>query len=118
MRVKRGHHKVQRRAKLLKLASGYYGAKKHLYRAMREQVHRSLAFAYSGRKQKKRDFRSLWIIRINAACNSHGLSYSRFIAGLKAASIAVDRKVLSELAVSEPKTFESLVTSVKKALKE
>lgn len=115
-RVKRGHHKVQRRKKILKLAKGYYGAKSRLYRTAREQVQRSLAFAFVGRKLKKRDFRRLFIVRINAACRPFGISYSRFINGLKKAKVELDRKILAQLAVEDERAFSQLVEKAKAAL--
>lgn len=114
-RVRRGNHKVQRRKKIMKLAKGYYGAKGRLYRSAKEQVERSLNFAFSGRKVKKRDFRSLWIVRINAACRLNGISYSRFMDGLKKGDIGLDRKVLADLAVKDAAAFASLVERAKKA---
>ncbi len=113
MRVKRGPKKARRRKKILKLAKGYFGAKKNLYRTAKEQVEKSLAYSYAGRKQRKRDFRKLWIIRINAAVREYGLSYSKFIDGLNKANINLNRKVLSELAVRDPEAFKSIVEKVK-----
>ncbi len=115
-RVRRGHHKVERRKRILKLAEGYFGAKHHLYRSAKEQVERSLNFAFAGRKVKKLDYRRLWIIRINALCHQNDISYSRFMDGLKKAKIELDRKVLAQMAVSDPTTFASLVTRAKQAL--
>lgn len=113
MRVKRGPKKARRRKKILKLAKGYFGAKKNLYRTAKEQVEKSLVYSYAGRKQRKREFRKLWIIRINAAVRSYGLSYSKFIDGLNKANININRKVLSELAVRDPEAFKSIVEKVK-----
>lgn len=113
MRIKRAVNAVKKRRKILKQAKGYFGAKSKLYRTAREQVMKSGMYAYIGRKQKKRDFRSLWIIRINAACRQNDISYSRFIAGLKAKNIDLNRKVLADLAVKEPATFAELVKQVK-----
>ncbi len=113
MRVKRGPKKARRRKKILKLAKGYFGAKKNLYRTAKEQVEKSLVYSYAGRKQRKRDFRKLWIIRINAAVRNYGLSYSRFMDGLNKANINLNRKVLSELAVRDPEAFKSIVEKVK-----
>ncbi len=113
MRVKRGPKKARRRKKILKLAKGYFGAKKNLYRTAKEQVEKSLVYSYAGRKQRKRDFRKLWIIRINAAVRNYGLSYSKFIDGLNKANININRKVLSELAVRDPEAFKSIVEKVK-----
>ena len=113
MRIKRAVNAVKKRRKILKQAKGYFGAKSKLYRTAREQVMKSGMYAYIGRKQKKRDFRSLWIIRINAACRQNDISYSRFIAGLKAKNIDLNRKILADLAVKEPSTFAELVKQVK-----
>ncbi|MCX7857664.1 MAG: 50S ribosomal protein L20 [Deltaproteobacteria bacterium] len=112
-RAKRGFKARRRRKKLLKLAKGYYGRRKNLYSVAKRAVFKSLFYAYRHRRQKKRDFRSLWILRINAACRAHGISYSRFIHGLKLANIDLNRKVLSDMAVSDPKAFENLVQKVK-----
>ncbi len=113
MRIKRAVNAVKKRRKILKAAKGYWGAKSKLYRTAREQVMKSGMYAYIGRKQKKRDFRSLWIVRINAACRINDISYSRFIAGLKAKNIDLNRKVLAEMAVNQPITFAELVKQVK-----
>ncbi len=113
MRIKRAVNAVKKRRKILKAAKGYFGAKSKLYRTAREQVMKSGMYAYIGRKQKKRDFRSLWIVRINAACRINDISYSRFIAGLKAKNIDLNRKVLAEMAVNQPITFAELVKTVK-----
>src|SRR6516164_6438342 len=110
-RVKRGTKRRQRRKKILDRASGYYLTKSKLYRSAKESVERALKFAYSGRKQKKRQFRSIWIVRIGAAAKQHGLSYSRFISGLK-----LDRKILAELAVKDPAGFKGLADQAKSAL--
>lgn len=115
MRIKRGVNAVKKRRKILKSAKGYFGAKSKLYRTAREQVMKSGQYSYIGRKQKKRDFRALWITRINAGCHANGISYSRFIAGLKKANIALNRKVLADLAVREPEAFAQLVETAKKA---
>src|SRR5215470_20223672 len=104
-RVKRAVHARKKRAKVLEQAKGYYGRKKSSYRYAKEQVEHSLVYAYRDRKNKKRTFRSLWIVRINAAARANGLSYNQFISGLHAAGIELDRKVLAELAVSDPKAF-------------
>src|SRR5256886_7133976 len=101
-RVKRGTKRRARRKKILERASGYYLTKSKLYRSAKESVERALKFAYSGRKQKKRQFRSIWIVRIGAAAKQHGLSYSRFISGLKKSGVELDRKILAELAVKDP----------------
>lgn len=116
MRVKRGFKRKNRRAKILKLAKGYYGMKSRGHRIAKEQVERSLNFAYTGRKDRKADFRSLWITRINAGARMHGLSYSRFIAGLKAAGCELDRKVLADLAVRDAASFALLAGTAQKAL--
>ncbi len=113
MRIKRAVNAVKKRRKILKSAKGYRGAKSKLYRTAREQVMKSGMYAYIGRKHKKRDFRSLWITRINAACRLHDISYSRFIAGLKANEINLNRKVLAELAVNDADAFKALVEKVK-----
>jgi len=112
-RVKRGFKRVRRRKRMLKLAKGFYGAKSRLYRSAKEAVDRALKYAYKGRKIRKRDFRSLWIVRINAACGLNGLSYSRFMGGLKKAGVALDRKILADLAVRNPETFSKLVEVAK-----
>ena len=115
MRIKRGVNAVKKRRKILKSAKGYFGAKSKLYRTAREQVMKSGQYAYIGRKQKKRDFRALWITRINAACRQNDILYSRFIAGLKKANVSLNRKVLADIAVREPETFAELVATAKKA---
>ncbi len=115
MRVKRGVTKRRRHKKVLKLASGFRAARGKLIRPARLAVERSLVYAYRDRKQRKRQFHRLWITRINAAAREHGLSYSRFIAGLKRAGVEMDRKVLAELAVAEPKVFSELVALAKSA---
>ncbi len=115
-RVKGAMMTRKRRKKILKLAKGYFGAKSKQFRAANEAVMKSLTYAYVGRKLKKRDFRSLWITRISAACAQNGINYSRFINGLKKANINLNRKVLAELAVSDPAAFTSLVEKAKAAL--
>ena len=105
-----------RRKKVLKLAKGYFGSKHLLYKTANEQVMRSLAYAYRDRKNIKRDFRKLWIVRINAAANQNGISYSKLIHGLKVANININRKMLSEIAINDPKTFENLANTAKKAI--
>lgn len=115
MRVKRGVTKRRRHKKVLKLASGFRAARGKLIRPARLAVERSLVYAYRDRKQRKRQFHRLWITRINAAAREHGLSYSRFIAGLKRAGVEMDRKVLADLAVAEPKVFSELVALAKSA---
>ena len=116
-RVRRGSSRRQKRKKILARAKGYYQAKSKLYRYAREAVDRSLKFAYIGRRLKKRDFRSLWIIRIGAGVRQHGLSYSRFMHGLKLAGIEINRRMLAEMAVRDPDTFGKLVAKVSEALK-
>jgi large subunit ribosomal protein L20 len=112
-RVKRGTKKRARRAKILKQAKGYYGARSHNYKTAKEAVEKALLYAYRDRKTRKRDFRRLWIIRIKAAAGAHGLSYSRFMSGLKRLNVELDRKVLAELAVHAPGTFGQLAQKVK-----
>ena len=107
-RVKRGNVRRAKRKKLLGLAKGYYANKSKLYRAAKESVDTALKYAFVGRRRKKRDFRSLWIQRINAAAREHGLTYGQFMAGLKAAGSTLDRKSLSELAISSPAAFAKL----------
>lgn len=108
MRVKRGYKARQRRKKILKLAKGYRGGRSKLYRTAADAVDKGLMYAYRDRRARKRDFRSLWITRINAAARLHHLSYSNFMHGLKLAGIQLDRKVLAELAVSDPAGFEQI----------
>lgn len=115
-RVKNGTIHRARRKKVLKLAKGYFGSKHRLYRTAKEQVMHSLAYAYRDRKQKKRDFRKLWITRINAACRMNEISYSRFIDGLNKAGIQVNRKMLSEIAIDNKDHFAALVVLAKDAL--
>ena len=114
-RVKRGSKRRKRRAKILKLAKGYWGTRSTNYRTAKEALEKSLLYAYRDRKTRKRDFRRLWIIRIKAAAALHGLSYSRFINGLKVLNVALDRKILAELAVNAPGTFGQLAQKVKAA---
>ncbi len=114
-RVKRGAKRRARRAKYLKQAKGYWGAKSSNYRIAKEAVEKSLLYAYRDRRNKKRDFRRLWIIRVKAASEENGLSYSRFINGLKKLHIDLDRKVLADLAVHFPSAFAALVQKVKAA---
>lgn len=113
MRIKRAVNAVKKRRSILKSAKGYRGSKSTLYRVAREQVMKSGQYAYIGRKQKKRDFRALWITRINAACRINGISYSKFISGLKSHNIDLNRKVLADMAVREPEAFAALVGQVK-----
>ncbi len=115
-RAKRGNKRLERRKKILKLAKGYRGTKSKLYRSAKESVERGLNFAYTGRKLKKRDFRSLWIVRIGAAARLNGLNYSQFMHGLKVAGIELDRKVLADLAVNQPAAFTELAGQVRNAL--
>jgi large subunit ribosomal protein L20 len=115
-RAKRGNKRLERRKKILKLAKGYRGTKSKLYRSAKESVERGLKFAYTGRKLKKRDFRSLWIVRIGAAARLNGLNYSQFMHGLKVAGIELDRKVLADLAANQPEAFTELAGQVKSAL--
>ena len=115
-RVKRGPKRKNRRAKILKLAKGYYGMKSRGHRIAKEQVERGLNFAFAGRKDRKGEFRKLWISRINAAARQNGISYSQLMAGLKAAGNTLDRKVLADLAVRDAAAFTALVTSAKNAL--
>ena len=114
-RIKRAVNAQKKRRKMLKLAKGYYGAKSKQYRAASEQVRRSLAYAYVGRKLRKRDFRRLWIVRSNAAARQNGLNYSGLISGLKRAGIVINRKMLADLAVNDAKAFAQLAERVKSA---
>ena len=115
-RVKRGTKRRAKRKKILDRASGYYLTKSKLYRSAKESVERALKFAYSGRRQKKRQFRSIWIVRIGAAVRQHGLTYSQFINGMKKSGIELDRKILADLAVKDPAAFGSLAQQAKAAL--
>ena len=114
-RVKRGTKRSDRRKKILKRASGYFLTKSKLYQAAQEAVERGLKFAYTGRKQKKRQYRSIWIVRINAAAKINGISYSQLISGLKKAGIELDRKMLADLAVNDAAGFSALVKQAKAA---
>ncbi len=114
-RVKRGSKRTNRRKKILKRASGYFLTKSKLHQAAKEAVERGLKFAYTGRRLKKRQFRSLWIVRIAAACKLNGTSYSQFISGLKKAGIELDRKILAEIAVKDAAGFSKLVEQAKAA---
>ena len=116
MRVKGGSVTRQRRNKVLKLAKGYFGSKHRLFKTAKEQVMHSLAYAYRDRRNIKRDFRKLWIKRINAACRMCDISYSVFRNGLKKANVNINRKMLSELAINDFPAFESLVKTAKKTL--
>ena len=115
-RVKRGTHRRESRKKTLAQASGYFLTKSKLHRAAQEAVERALKFAYVGRRNKKREFRSLWIVRINAGCRQAGISYSQFMHGLKAAGVELDRKVLAEVAANDAPGFALLVEKAKAAL--
>jgi large subunit ribosomal protein L20 len=115
-RAKRGNKRTERRKKILKLAKGYRGTKSKLYRSAKESVERGLNFAYTGRKLKKRDFRSLWIVRIGAAARLNGMNYSQFMHGLKVAGIELDRKVLADIAVHDAAAFTALTSQAKTAL--
>jgi len=115
-RVKRGNKRRNRRKKILKLAKGFRGKRGSLYKAAKESVEKGLLYAYRDRKARKRDFRRLWIVRINAAAREHNLSYSKFIAGLKKADISLDRKILAEMAVSDPNGFTALTNKAREAL--
>ena len=117
-RVKRGTKRRASRKKTLERASGYFLTKSKLHRAAQEAVERALKFAYVGRRNKKRDFRSLWIVRINAGCRHAGISYSKFMHGLKAAGVALDRKVLAEVAANDAAGFGLLVEKAKAALEQ
>lgn len=114
-RVKRAVNALKKRRKVFKLSKGYFGAKSKQYRAASEQVRRSLRYAYIGRKLKKREYRRLWIARINAAARMNGISYSRLMNGLKVAGVNVNRKMLSELAINDTKAFTALVEKAKAA---
>jgi large subunit ribosomal protein L20 len=115
-RVKRGNKRRERRKKILGLAKGYFLTKSKLYRSAQQAIDRAGNFAYIGRRLKKRDFRRLWIIRINAAARLHDMSYSRFMAGLSKAGITLDRKSLADIAARDPQGFEKLVESARTAL--
>ena len=115
-RVKRAVNAQKKRRTVLESASGYRGQRSRLYRKAKEQMLHSMTYAYRDRRARKGEFRRLWIVRINAACREHDISYSRFIAGLKAAEVDVDRKVLADLAVREPAVFASLVETARGAL--
>ena len=115
-RVKGALSTRKRHKKILKLAKGYRGGKSKLYRIANQAVMKSLSYSYVGRKLKKRDFRSLWITRISAACKMNDINYSRFMNGLKKANIEINRKMLSEIAISDPNAFTQLVETAKKSL--
>ena len=116
MRIKRGVNGVKKRRKILKLAKGYFGCKSKNYRIAREAVMKSLNYAYIGRKRRKRDMRSLWIARINAAARMNGLSYSKFMYGLKTAGVEMNRKILADMAVNDAATFTALAEVAKNAV--
>ena len=116
MRIKRGVNAVKKRRKIMKLAKGYFGAKSKLYRVARQAVMKSLSYAYVGRKHKKRDFRKLWIARINAACRLNEMSYSTFMHGLKLADVNLNRKVLADIAVNDAAAFTALTETAKAKL--
>lgn len=116
MRVKTGVVRRRRHKKILKLARGFYSGRRKHFRKAKEQLERSMYYAFRDRKQKKRDFRSLWIVRINAACRMHDMSYSKFMHGLKLANIELDRKVLADMAMNDMNAFSKIVESAKKAL--
>ena len=115
-RVKRAVHAHKKRRKVLEQAKGYWGLKSKTYRRAKEQVEHSLVYAYRDRKRRKRDFRRLWIIRINAAARKEGLSYNQFVAGCRKAGIGLDRKVLADLAVADPPAFAKIAEQAKAAL--
>ncbi len=116
MRVKTGTVRRRRHKKLLKQARGFFSGRRKHFRKAKEQLERSLVYAYRDRRQKKRDFRKLWITRINAACRLNDISYSRFIHGLKQAGIELDRKILADMAMNEPESFGKIVEKAKAAL--
>ncbi len=115
-RVKRGNKKTQKRKKILKLAKGYYGTKSKAHRIAKQAVDRSQAFAYRDRRRKKRDFRRLWIVRINAAARLNGISYNRLIEGLKRAGCELNRKMLADVAVRDPEGFAEIAGMARQAL--
>lgn len=115
-RVKTGVIRRRRHKKILKLARGFYSGRRKHFRKAKEQLERSLVYAYRDRRRKKRDFRRLWIVRINAACRLNDISYSRFINGLKKAKIELDRKLLADLAMNDSKAFSEIVQAVKKSI--
>jgi large subunit ribosomal protein L20 len=114
-RVKRGTHRRAKRKRLLKRAKGYYATKSKLYQAAQEAVDKALNYAYAGRRRKKRDFRSLWVVRINAAARANGLTYGQLINGLKSAGVALDRRSLAELAVNHPAGFATVAAQAQQA---
>ncbi len=116
MRVKTGVVRRRRHKKILKLAKGFYSGRRKHFRKAKEQIERSLVYAYRDRRNKKRDFRRLWITRINAACRLNDISYSRFINALNKANIELDRKILADMAMNDPEAFSSVVKQAKAAL--
>ncbi|HOJ71622.1 MAG TPA: 50S ribosomal protein L20 [Syntrophorhabdaceae bacterium] len=117
-RAKRGVKARRRRKKILKLARGMYASRRTTYSVAKRAVFKALKYAYIHRRTRKREFRALWITRINAACRSYGLSYSRFINGLKLANVGLDRKSLADMAVNDPSGFEAVISRVKAAIQE
>lgn len=115
-RVKRGNKRANKRRRILKLAKGYFGTRSKAYRIAKQAVDRALAYAYRDRRQRKRQFRRLWITRINAAARQNGLSYSRLIDGLNKSNVGLDRKILADLAVHDPKAFTAVADTAKAAL--
>lgn len=116
MRIKRAVNAVKKRRKIFRLSKGYFGSKHRSYRIAREAVMKSLQYAYIGRKRRKRDFRQLWIARINAAARMNNISYSKLMNGLKKANVSLNRKVLADIAVNDPAAFTALVEKAKAAL--
>ncbi|MDE6979508.1 MAG: 50S ribosomal protein L20 [Helicobacter sp.] len=116
-RVKTGVVRRRRHKKILKLARGFYSGRRKHFRKAKEQLERSLCYAFRDRKRKKRDFRRLWIVRINAACRINNISYSRFMHGLNLAKIELDRKILADMAMNEPENFAKVVEAAKQAIK-
>jgi large subunit ribosomal protein L20 len=116
MRVKRGTKRRHRRNRLLARAKGFFLAKHNLYNIAKQAVEKALGYAYAGRRIRKRDFRGIWIVRISAACRQNGMSYSRFMNGLKRAQVDLDRKVLSDIAISDPQAFARLAATAREAL--
>lgn len=117
MRVKTGVVRRRRHKKILKLARGFYSGRRKHFRKAKEQLERSMYYAFRDRKRKKRDFRQLWIVRINAACRINNISYSKFIYGLKLANINLDRKILADMAMNNPDVFSQIVTTIKEKIK-
>lgn len=115
-RVKRGHKRVQRRKKILRLAKGYRLTRSKLHRSAKEAVDRALRFAYRDRRNKKRDFRKLWIVRVGAAARKNNISYSRLMSGLKKANVLLNRKILADIAVRDPEAFTRLADAARAAL--